>query len=205
RRLAATSTIPRHDTPPRSRLGPRPRLRPAGALPRGHVLRDLGLAYQQPRGRPRARAVHDAQLAVAAVAAVPGLGRGHGLPAGPRKARCRGRERARALPRTALVAAAGAARVRDAGGGAAAVVLRGGGEAAERVPRRLPGVLGPLPRRRRKLLPGRRLPGAADLEPPVVRRLPLGLHRGPVAAAAPRPGGDRARRRPPRRPARLRP
>src|SRR5690606_26451296 len=38
------------------------------------------------------------------------------------------------------------------------------------------------------------LPGPADLEPPVVRGLPVGLHRRAVAALAPRPAPAGARR-----------
>src|SRR5690606_8709327 len=47
----------------------------------------------------------------------------------------------------------------------------------------IPGVLGPLPPGRRQLLRRRWLPDAADMEPSVVRRLPLGVHDGVVAAA----------------------
>src|SRR5690606_22547835 len=161
--------VARHDTPPRPRLGPRFRLRPARALPRGHVLRELGMARRQSRRQPGARAVHDAELAVAPFAAVPGLGRGHRLPARQGPSRGGGGRHPTALPRTAHLAAAAAVGLRHAGGGAAAVLLRGGRQAARRLSRRLPGVLGTLPGRRRQLLPGRRLPGPADLEPPVVR------------------------------------
>src|SRR5690606_27001857 len=59
------------------------------------------------------------------------------------------------------------------------------------------GVLGALPGRRRQLLPGRRLPGPADLEPPVVRGLPVGVHRRGLAAGAPGAAHARSRGRAP--------
>src|SRR5690606_30024992 len=145
---------PCHDTPPRPRLGPRPRLRPAGALPRGHVLRELGMARGQPARGPGARALHDDEFAMAAVAAVPGVRGGHRFPArqgAPRGGRLR---YPAALPRPTVMAAAAAVGVRHAGDRAAAVVLRGGREAAGRLWRRLSRVLGTLSRRRRQLLPG---------------------------------------------------
>src|SRR5690606_17860824 len=103
-----------------------------------------------------------------------------------------------------LAAPAAAAGGGDAGGGAAAVLLPGAGQPLRRLPRRIPRVLGPLPGRRRRLLQRRRrLPGAADLEPPVVRGLPVVLHPRAVAAAAiraARPGAARGAPRPrPRR------
>src|SRR5690606_36474948 len=93
----------------------------------------------------------------------------------------------------ALVAAAGAAGLRHAGGRTTTGVLRSGGEAARRLPRRLPRLLGPLPGREPRLLPRRRLPDRADLEPPVVRGLPVGVYGGGLAAAAPCAAGDGAR------------
>src|SRR5690606_5859988 len=92
------------------------RLRRAGAVPRRHVLRDLGLAREQPAACPGTGAADDAQRALAAVAAVPGLGHGHRLPAGTRPAPG-GCGRPGALPRLALMAAAAAPAVRHGGGG----------------------------------------------------------------------------------------
>src|SRR5690606_35105198 len=113
----------------------------------------------------------------------------------------RGRGRPGTLPRQPLLAAAAAAAVRHGGGGAAAVLLLGGRAAARRLPRRLPGFLGALPVRGRFVLRCRWLPDPADLEPPVVRGLPVGLHGGAVAAvaagaAAPGPRRRRAGTRP---------
>src|SRR5690606_3944202 len=92
------------------------------------------------------------------------------------------------------LAPAGAAAVRHGRGRRAAVLLRGGGEAARRLPRRLPRVRGPLPAWRPGFLRPAGLPGPADLEPPVVRRLPVGLCRRAVAAVAPRPAAAGMRR-----------
>src|SRR5690606_22959246 len=69
-------------TPLPPRLAAHRRLRPAGALPRGHVLRELGLAHQPPAAGQRARALHAADLPMAAVPAVPGFRDGDGVPGG---------------------------------------------------------------------------------------------------------------------------
>src|SRR5690606_9770937 len=137
--------------------------------------------------QPRAGAGDDAHRTLAAVSAVPGLRRGHRLPAGPGPAPGRDRRRPGQVPRRTLLATAGAAAVRHGGRGRAAVLLRSRGEAARRLPRRFPRVLGSLPAWRPGLLRAGGLPGPADLEPPVVRSLPVGLHRRVVAALAPRP------------------
>src|SRR5690606_18963499 len=185
----APRTTPDPTTPARPGLGARMRVRPAGAVPRGHVLRELGLAREQSAANPGAGAADDADRALAAVAAVPGLRHGYRLPAGPRPAPAGPRHRARRLHRHPLPAAAAAAGVRHGGGGGAPVLLRGGRAVARRLPRGLSRVLGALPPGRRQLLRCRWLPGPADLEPPVVRRLPVGIHGGAVAG----PGAWRAR------------
>src|SRR5690606_17908603 len=89
-----------HATSPRSRLGPRLRVRAARAVPRGHVLRVLGLAREKPTGRPGARTLHAAELALALVPALPRVRRGHGPPA---------RQGHPGLPAPAIVAPAAAA------------------------------------------------------------------------------------------------
>src|SRR3546814_3177795 len=91
--------------------------------------------------------------------------------------------------------------IRDAGGSGAAGLLRSRREDAGRLPRWLPGVLGTLPPGRWQLLPRRPMPAPADLEPPVVRGLPVGLHGRAVGVAADRAVGDGARRRTARWPA----
>src|SRR3546814_2991071 len=87
----------------RSRL----RFRPADPLPRGHVLRKLGLARQESGRRPDDRTADAADRAMAAVAAVPGLGRRHRLPH---------RQVGQWIPGRAILASAGAPGIRDAGG-----------------------------------------------------------------------------------------
>src|SRR5690606_26455219 len=77
------------DPPPRPGLGARLRLWPAGAVPRGHVLRELGLARQKSRGRAGDRTAHVPHVALAAVAAVPGVGGGDRIPARAGQARTR--------------------------------------------------------------------------------------------------------------------
>src|SRR3546814_5388156 len=123
---------------------------------------------------------------MAAVAAVPGLGRRHRLPH---------RQVGQWIPGRAILASAGAPGIRDAGGSGAAGLLRSRREDAGRLPRWLPGVLGTLPPGRWQLLPRRPMPAPADLEPPVVRGLPVGLHGRAVGVAADRAVGAGARRR----------
>ena len=85
--------------------------------------------------------------------------------------------------RLAQPAAAVAAAVRHGGDRAAAVVLRG--RAAARLRGQRPRLHAAVRHRLRRLLQRRRLvPDPADLEPPVVRGLPVRLHAGAVAAAA---------------------
>src|SRR6185436_8876761 len=96
--------------------------------------------------------------------------------------------------RCAQPAAAAAAAVRHGGDRAAAVVLRG--RAAARLCGWLPRLPAPLLHRLRRLLPGRRrVPDPADLEPPVVRGLPVRLHLGPVDPGARVAAGAGTRRR----------
>src|SRR3546814_6125292 len=82
--VAPPGTGARHanpvDPPPRPGLDSRLRLRPAAPLPRGHVLRKLGLARQESWRRPDARTADAAYRAMAAVAADPALGRPPRLP-----------------------------------------------------------------------------------------------------------------------------
>src|SRR5690606_16853007 len=100
------------------------RLRRAGAVPRRHVLRDLGLAREQPAACPGSGGAVGALRWLAAVAAVPGRGNGDRLPAGtgPAPGGC---GRPGALPRLALMAAAAAPAVRHGGGGGTTGLLRG--------------------------------------------------------------------------------
>src|SRR3546814_6899677 len=114
---------------------------------------------------------------MAAVAAVPGLGRRH---------RLTHRQVGQLIPGRAILASAGAPGIRDAGGSVAAGLLRSRREDAGRLPLWLPGVLWTLPPGRCQLLPRRPMPAPADLEPPVVRGLPVGLHGRAVGVAADR-------------------
>src|SRR3546814_5569133 len=88
------------------------------------------------------------------------------------------------IPGRGCLASAGAPGIRGAGGSGAAGLLRSRREDAGRLPRWLPGVLGTLPPGRWQLLPRRPMPAPADLEPPVVRGLPVGLHGRAVGVAA---------------------
>src|SRR5690606_36328371 len=125
-----SGTGPPAATPLLPRLAADRRLLPAGALPRGHVLRILGLAHQQPAAGGGAGAGDAAHRAVAAVPAVPGLGHGDRVPGCPRPPRGPGRF---PLHGRTLAAPAAAAGDGDAGGGAAAVLLPGAGQPPRRL------------------------------------------------------------------------
>src|ERR1700721_3698480 len=68
--------------PLRPGLGQDRRLDAAASVSRGHVLRDLGLAREEPACLGHDRAPDDAELALAAVVALLGLRRRHRFPAG---------------------------------------------------------------------------------------------------------------------------
>ena len=142
------------------------------------ILYHVGMYYvtwdwhvKSPHASARARAAHAAHVAVAAVAAVPGVRRRDRLLArAPRRAR---------VHRQPLGAPARAARVRHARDRAAAVVSRGRREGRS-TPAATASSCGLYLTAYRRVLPRRRLPDPADLEPSVVRRVSVGLHAAVV-------------------------